>query len=365
MNTNLRIHLLCVTALLLVPLSSFSQGRLDPTTGPAPTMKTLDEVEARIPINATNTPGNENAHFVITQRGSYYLTGNISATKPTAIYISVVGVTLDLNGFMISRSGAPAGTGILLNSANRIVVRNGFIQNFGKGIDFETAANAHDGAYVDLVVTNCADDGLYGGRDWIVDRCVVANNGSTGIIVGDGSRVSRSVARGNGLGIFANNSTITGCSASGNKGDGIRADSGSCVSDSVARSNGRAGIFNSGGATISRCSASANVGPGIVAGSESLVLNNDCVGNGTGSLPAAGIRVQGSGSRIDSNNTANNDIGIQVADAGNIIIKNSSRGGTTAYSIATGNSMGQEINVFNASTTTVINNSNPWANFSY
>jgi hypothetical protein len=38
-----------------------------------------------------------------------------------------------------------------------------------------------------------------------------------------------------------------------------------------------------------------------------------------------------------------NDIGIQVAHAGNIIIKNSRRGGTTPIASPTGNSMGQEI----------------------
>jgi hypothetical protein len=54
-----------------------------------------------------------------------------------------------------------------------------------------------------------------------------------------------------------------------------------------------------------------------------------------------------------------------VDSGGNFIIKNSTRGGAAAFTIATGNSMGQEINVFNPAATTTITTSNSWANFLY
>ena len=41
-------------------------------------MKTLDQVEARIPIDATNTPGDATSSFKIIAPGSYYLTGNVT-----------------------------------------------------------------------------------------------------------------------------------------------------------------------------------------------------------------------------------------------------------------------------------------------
>src|SRR5437868_1893082 len=53
-------------------------GPLNPPAGPvAPSYKTLTEVEPRIAVNATNTPGNSAYSYRITQQGSYYLTGDV------------------------------------------------------------------------------------------------------------------------------------------------------------------------------------------------------------------------------------------------------------------------------------------------
>src|SRR5438045_6194804 len=89
--------------------SALPQGSLTSPGPPAPTMKTLDQVEARIPIDATHTPGNTLAEFAISAPGSYYLTGNLIISKPIAVDITATDVTVDLNGFEISR--APGTTG--------------------------------------------------------------------------------------------------------------------------------------------------------------------------------------------------------------------------------------------------------------
>src|SRR5262249_30290848 len=75
-----------------------SQGPLTPPGAPAPTMKTLDQIEARTPISS--------APFTITNSGSYYLTTNLSVSTGNAITIATNGVTLDLNGFTISSTAA-------------------------------------------------------------------------------------------------------------------------------------------------------------------------------------------------------------------------------------------------------------------
>jgi hypothetical protein len=41
-------------------------------------MKTLDQVEARTIVNTANTPGDVDNTFIISQPGSYYLSGNIT-----------------------------------------------------------------------------------------------------------------------------------------------------------------------------------------------------------------------------------------------------------------------------------------------
>src|SRR4051812_45809594 len=72
--------------------SAFSQGSLTPPGAPAPTMKSLDQIEARTPISSVP--------FTISVPGSYYLTTNLTAAlNQNGITVSADNVTLDLNGF--------------------------------------------------------------------------------------------------------------------------------------------------------------------------------------------------------------------------------------------------------------------------
>src|SRR2546423_524274 len=100
MKSSFRLVALTGAFLVGITPSVFPQGSLTPPGAPAPTMKTLDQVEPRIPVNATNTPGDASAVFKITQSGSYYLTGNITGVSGKhGIYITTGNVTLDLMGF--------------------------------------------------------------------------------------------------------------------------------------------------------------------------------------------------------------------------------------------------------------------------
>jgi hypothetical protein len=127
MKTPLKLSAaLLLSAFSLQPSALLGQGSLSPPGAPAPTMKTLDQVEARTAI--TNADG-----VTISQPGSYYLTTNITVvTSVDAITIATNGVTLDLNGFTIaSRSVPAAGSAILLSGGRtNIAICNGHISSY-------------------------------------------------------------------------------------------------------------------------------------------------------------------------------------------------------------------------------------------
>src|SRR5688572_7558852 len=76
------------------PLAN-AQGPLTPPGAPAPSFKTLQQVEPRTPI--------QSLPFTINQPGSYYLTTNLTANALDAngITVATSAVTLDLRGFAL------------------------------------------------------------------------------------------------------------------------------------------------------------------------------------------------------------------------------------------------------------------------
>src|SRR4051812_20287644 len=115
MKTILGASLLLCSFTISGPLPLFGQGSLTPPGPPAPTMKTLDQVEPRMPIDVAHTTTNDDNEFILSSGGSYYLTGNIVATKTNAIHVTGSGVTVDLNGFKISRGALATGSGVLID----------------------------------------------------------------------------------------------------------------------------------------------------------------------------------------------------------------------------------------------------------
>jgi hypothetical protein len=104
---------------------------LTPPGVPAPVMKSLDQIEARTIVNSASTPGDGNNVYIISQPGSYYLTGNLVAplhlfggNAKNGIEITANNVTLDLDGFALQ--GAAGNKGIYIpNVQTNITVRNG------------------------------------------------------------------------------------------------------------------------------------------------------------------------------------------------------------------------------------------------
>jgi len=122
-----------------------AQGSLTPPTGaPAPVMKSLDQIEARTPVNTLT--GNNTALYAITNSGSYYLTAPVfgGSNVKIGIFINANDVTLDLNGFSVaytnnaSVSAYPAIE--IATSRTNITILNGNLAGFASGIDCEGSA---------------------------------------------------------------------------------------------------------------------------------------------------------------------------------------------------------------------------------
>ena len=132
-STSLRIALLASFLILGSSFPLLAQGPLTPPGAPAPTMKSLDQIEPRIPINATHTPGDADSLFKITQPGSYYLTGNLmGVAAKIGIEIATSNVTIDLMGHsLLGAAGSLSGIATPSTSYNNLTVRNGVITGWG------------------------------------------------------------------------------------------------------------------------------------------------------------------------------------------------------------------------------------------
>ena len=117
--------------LLALPGAALAQGTLGPSAAPAPSMRTLDQIEARIPLQA-GSPGVSvtEGRIQITATGSYYLTGNVTVASGTALSIGASDVTVDLNGFTLSSTATASGYGIFITlGKTNVTIRNGHIRS--------------------------------------------------------------------------------------------------------------------------------------------------------------------------------------------------------------------------------------------
>jgi hypothetical protein len=400
------VYLVAAAAIALTqPSSVLAQGSLTPPGAPAPTMKRLDEVEPRVNLQAVPAPTgvdstNPNYHFIINQPGSYYLSANLGATKANGIKINVEGVTLDLNGFEISRASGLGGNGIeIAATAHRTSLRHGSIKGFLTGIN--TVGSASACSLQGLSVGACMAVGIMAGPSAVLDSCRAHDNFQQGIIAGNSATLNNCTVTSNfgpaglqtGSGVTLTNctatlnlgqdailagdgSSISNCSAFNNNGgtsNGITAGPGSTITACSSSNNAGSGFNLGTGGTIQKCTASFNKADGITLSSGSAARDNDCFSNRASGGSGTGIHATGSDNRIDGNNLVNNDRGIDVDAANNLIVRNSARRNTTNYDIVANNVYGGIIDRTAPASAAVNGNSaatsagtlDPWANVSY
>lgn len=325
----------------LAGVAAFSKlaraGDLDPPPGPiTPTMKPLDQIEPRTAISLTNTPGDANSLFKITQPGSYYLTGNIAGVSGKhGIEIAASNVSLDLTGFaLIGVSGSLDGITVETGPRTNITIRNGSVSGWsGDGIELGPNGVV-TGALVEGVhASGNAVRGIAAGNNAIVRDCTANQNGNSGISVSRNGVVDRCVALDNAtIGIICGNaSSITHCLSQDNGADGFFGNIGCTINACSAFNNRSDGIVVGTGSVVTGCVANENIAVGIIASSGSLVHANACRANGTG------IQTSGADSRLERNNCVFNTTGFSVPGSGNFIVANTCSGSTTNWNIATGN----------------------------
>lgn len=353
MSTQMRRLAICAGGVVAVLFSQpvLAGDLLPPGGAVAPTMKSLDVVEPRIPLSQDTTPGNAQSIFAISAPGSYYLTGDVlGQVGKNGILISSTDVTIDLNGFRML--GGP-GTldGIEGSSAfNNVVVRNGIVRNWGGvGVDLFSIAGV------------------------LVENMVVSGSGGTGIELGQGT-AHNCVAVGNvGSGFRANRSLLINCVSNVNQGDGFFLLQATEARSCVAVQNGGNGFRTDLGEpyiSVIDCQAVRNFLDGIRLSDRSSIRGNLCANNGFNGGSGAGVRLLNDRNVVENNVLIDNTRGFEldIIAASNLIVRNrasNNPGGNYIFNSAN-NAWGPIVNVaLQGDISSVLDADHPMANFEY
>lgn len=316
-------------------------GSLEPPGFPAPTMKTLDQVQPRTPVQLLM--GTATGLYSIEEPGSYYLAGDIlGSSGMNGIEIHAPEVVLDLNGFSVV--GVPGSlSGIVVeHDLPNVAVRNGIV----RGWEEMGVWNASPSGEVSAVQASENGDSGIRLRGGLISRCTAMSNFNRGIYLEEMG----------GL--------IIDCHSSGNWETGIIVEWRGQVQNCAVADN-IIGIDAAWEDVQVLNSFIGSNGVGVRVYSGSLISGNQFTDNGWG----VQVRDDGQANRIEGNSFLRGNTGVRIDPLalGNFVAKNAAHHlDTAAYDIPGGNSFGPIINVAGAGDISAIPGSDhPWANFIY
>lgn len=293
MNTRKRLTgIVFLAGILFLSSTIYGAGSLEPSAAPGPIMKTLDEVEPRIPIKASDLP------LTISEPRSYYLTEtiNFSVTNTEAITIESNDVTIDLMGYSLIGPGKAAGTvgsGIrIINSNSNIEIRNGTIRNFRWTGIYSNNSNSKNHRIIGVRVLSNGDSGVsLGGPSLLVKDCTASKNGVFGLRTGGESVMTGNTAYGNGAnGISSSDGSVITNNTTTNNNYGIYAASNCVISGNMVSDNASSGIYvpSGAGCVITGNVVSDNLSNGIYVSTSGSVITGNLTTNNTGIGISAG-----------------------------------------------------------------------------
>jgi len=363
---------LCFTAfaaifVIIITCSGlFAQGDLVPPGGPpAPTMKTLGQLEPRTPISSLP--------YDIKDSGSYYLTGNLASTT-NGIFIYADNVTLDLMGFTLSGAGAGDGIHVVGTSGDErynVMIKRGIVNEFNFGLRCLSMNNSR---IEHLVVSGHSSTGVRIDGTSLgtcngntLAHCLISRNGGSGVIIDgedgacNGNTLVHCTIDGNGgNGCYlqgedgqCNGNTITNCSISNNTSRGIhlRGPGGECNGNAIVANT----INGNGNRGINLYTNQAGGGCDGNTIRDNTIRGNEDIGISL---------VFSDRNRIEGNNisdtTGGLGIGIKTSSSReNFILKNTSTGHVVNYNLDGDDTFGPIVTASG-----LLIGTNPWANFS-
>lgn len=323
MKTTKLLAGIVATVAVLALSSANNAGNIEPSAPPGPTMKTLDEVEPKRPIQSLS--GSADAKYLIDGPGSYYLTADVTGVDPAkhAVRVDANDVTIDLMGYSLVGPASGTGSGIYMDGRRNVEIRNGTVRSFAQSGIYEADSAGRNHRLLNVRVFSNGMLGVFlSGEGHLVKDCTAAANGSTGVYAGAASTLTgNTIYHNDGYGISAGASTITGNTITANDDAGILASDRSMVAgNTISGNNQSSGLTQAGIKVSSSCFVRANA--------ISYNQQND-------------IYVSGSGNSLEQNlltNSAGN--GINFADTPNFYANNRAHGHTTAFANTAGQTDG-------------------------